>query len=192
MVCSRASSIFIFMKLNILCIENRKRNNKFQELRAELRASNDRKNYYKDLYKRERRDRIKDRELRDMIEKRLMEDLRTREIECNNYILHIKSLEQVYIHFDKLLLEPQLFSKLHSIFLVWLAPLVPLTAMVIPSPGECIYMYRVVCSIRIYMNLCELSLSSFFFHLRVGKFTIFDEVCCIGCQCDKKFFQIVT
>lgn len=111
MVCSRASSIFIFMKLNILCIENRKRNNKFQELRAELRASNDRKNYYKDLYKRERRDRIKDRELRDMIEKRLMEDLRTREIECNNYILHIKSLEQVYIHFDKLLLEPQLFSK---------------------------------------------------------------------------------
>lgn len=68
---------------------------KLKELRTELRAANERKNYYKDLYKRERRDRIRDRELRDLVEKKLMDDLRSKELECSNNLLRIKALEQV-------------------------------------------------------------------------------------------------
>lgn len=68
---------------------------KLKELRAELRATNERKNYYKDLYKRERQDRIRDRELRDLVEKKLMDDLRSKELECSNNLLRIKALEQV-------------------------------------------------------------------------------------------------
>ncbi|VDP21465.1 unnamed protein product [Onchocerca flexuosa] len=66
-----------------------------KDLRAELRATNERKNYYKDLYKRERQDRIRDRELRDLVEKKLMDDLRSKELECSNNLLRIKALEQV-------------------------------------------------------------------------------------------------
>lgn len=69
-----------------------------KELRAELRVTNDRKNYYKDLYKRERQDRIRDRELRDLVEKKLMDDLRSKEIECSNNLLRIKALEQQLQH----------------------------------------------------------------------------------------------
>ncbi|EFO26918.1 hypothetical protein LOAG_01571 [Loa loa] len=69
-----------------------------KELRAELRATNERKNYYKDLYKRERQDRIRDRELRDLVEKKLMDDLRSKELECSNNLLRIKALEQQLQH----------------------------------------------------------------------------------------------
>ncbi|CAG9540120.1 unnamed protein product [Cercopithifilaria johnstoni] len=69
-----------------------------KELRAELRAANERKNYYKDLYKRERQDRIRDRELRDLVEKKLMDDLRNKELECSNNLLRIKALEQQLQH----------------------------------------------------------------------------------------------
>ncbi|EJW87408.1 hypothetical protein WUBG_01685 [Wuchereria bancrofti] len=69
-----------------------------KELRAELRATNERKNYYKDLYKRERQDRIRDRELRDLVEKKLMDDLRNKEMECSNNLLRIKVLEQQLQH----------------------------------------------------------------------------------------------
>ncbi|KHN75096.1 hypothetical protein Tcan_16248 [Toxocara canis] len=65
-----------------------------RELRAEVRMTTDRKNYYKDLYKTERQDRLRDRELRDLVEKKLMDDLRNKELECANHILHIKALEQ--------------------------------------------------------------------------------------------------
>ncbi|VDK43704.1 unnamed protein product [Anisakis simplex] len=65
-----------------------------KELRMELHVANDRKSYYKDLYKRERQDRLRDRELRDLVEKKLMDDLRTKELECANHIIHIKKLEQ--------------------------------------------------------------------------------------------------
>ncbi|MFH4976533.1 hypothetical protein AB6A40_003242 [Gnathostoma spinigerum] len=68
------------------------------ELRLELRMSNDRKNYYKDLYKRERQDRLRDRELRDLVEKKLMDDLRMKEIECNSHLARIKQLEQQSRH----------------------------------------------------------------------------------------------
>uniref|UniRef100_A0A0R3S046 PRKG1_interact domain-containing protein n=1 Tax=Elaeophora elaphi TaxID=1147741 RepID=A0A0R3S046_9BILA len=69
-----------------------------KELRAELRATNERKNYYKDLYKRERQDRMRDRELRDLVEKKLMDDLRNKELECSNNLLRIKALEQQLQH----------------------------------------------------------------------------------------------
>ncbi|VDK67449.1 unnamed protein product [Onchocerca ochengi] len=69
-----------------------------KDLRAELRATNERKNYYKDLYKRERQDRIRDRELRDLVEKKLMDDLRSKELECSNNLLRIKALEQQLQH----------------------------------------------------------------------------------------------
>ncbi|KAM3721178.1 Adhesion G-protein coupled receptor [Dirofilaria immitis] len=69
-----------------------------KELRAELRATNERKNYYKDLYKRERQNRIRDRELRDLVEKKLMDDLRSKELECSNNLLRIKTLEQQLQH----------------------------------------------------------------------------------------------
>ncbi|VDK83046.1 unnamed protein product [Litomosoides sigmodontis] len=71
---------------------------KLKELRAELRAANERKNYYKDLYKRERQDRVRDRELRDLVEKKLMDDLRSKELECSNNLLRIKALEQQLQH----------------------------------------------------------------------------------------------
>uniref|UniRef100_A0A0M3HF41 Uncharacterized protein n=1 Tax=Ascaris lumbricoides TaxID=6252 RepID=A0A0M3HF41_ASCLU len=69
-----------------------------RELRVELRVTNDRKNYYKDLYKKERQNRMKDRELRDLVEKKLMDDLRNKELECTNHILHINALEQELRH----------------------------------------------------------------------------------------------
>ncbi|VBB27819.1 unnamed protein product [Acanthocheilonema viteae] len=61
-------------------------------------AANERKNYYKDLYKRERQNRIRDRELRDLVEKKLMDDLRSKELECSNNLLRIKALEQQLQH----------------------------------------------------------------------------------------------
>ncbi|VDK27841.1 unnamed protein product, partial [Gongylonema pulchrum] len=71
---------------------------RFKELRNELRVTTDRKNYYKDLYKRERQNRIRDRELRDLVEKKLMDDLKEREMEYSNCLLRIKSLEQQLQH----------------------------------------------------------------------------------------------
>ncbi|VDN06720.1 unnamed protein product [Thelazia callipaeda] len=67
---------------------------KYRELRAELRVTNERKNYYKDLYKRERQDRIRDRELRDLVEKKLMDDLKRKNMECSSNLLRIKALEK--------------------------------------------------------------------------------------------------
>lgn len=44
---------------------------------------------------------MKDRELRDLVEKKLMDDLRNKELECTNHILHINALEQVGLTFRR-------------------------------------------------------------------------------------------